>query len=78
MKIKWTNKWSGETGYVKAIHNKEQYFENTFDADEAKNFSVHIIKKSWNISNSSAPTTHILLLPNSEISDSLILLIPIY
>ncbi len=45
MKIKWTNKWSGETGYVKAVHNKEQYFENTFDADEAKNFSVRIIKK---------------------------------
>lgn len=45
MKIQWKNKWSGETGYVKVVHNKEQYFENTFDADEAKNFSVRIIKK---------------------------------
>ena len=33
MKIQWKNKWSGETGYVKVVHNKEQYFENTFDVN---------------------------------------------
>ncbi len=46
MKIQWTNKWSGEQGFVKEIHNKEQYFENTFDKKEAKMFSPRLVKKA--------------------------------
>ena len=45
MKIQWTNKWSGEKGFVKEIHNKEKYFENTFDKMEAKMFSPRLVKK---------------------------------
>ncbi len=33
MKIRWTNKWSGETGYVKAV--EESHFINSFDESEA-------------------------------------------
>lgn len=39
MKIKWTNKWSGEVGYVKKVNTKSKYFENTFDINEAKVFT---------------------------------------
>lgn len=46
MKIKWTNKWSGEVGFVKIIHTKEKYFENTFDETEAKVFTKSTIKKA--------------------------------
>ena len=49
MKIKWTNKWSKEQGYVKVINKKGGYFENTFDVSEAKNFSSKSISNtlSW-------------------------------
>lgn len=40
MKIKWTNKISGEQGFVKRLNRKEKYFENTFDSAEAPTFSV--------------------------------------
>ena len=46
MKIKWTNKFSGETGYVKRISKKGKYFENTFDIGEAKLFSKATIDKA--------------------------------
>lgn len=46
MKIKWTNKWSGDKGFVKSINTKEQYFENTADETEAKTFSKRTIKKT--------------------------------
>lgn len=36
--IKWENKYSGETGYVKKINKKKSYFENTYDIDEAKTY----------------------------------------
>ena len=44
MKIKWTNKISGDTGYVKKIHNTPDY-------DEACNYKKPdgIIKKLNNI-----------------------------
>ena len=45
MKIQWKNKWSGETGFVKKVHTKEGYFENTFDKSEAKIFSPRLVKK---------------------------------
>lgn len=46
MKIKWTNKWSGEVGFVKSINTKESYFENTFDESEAKVFAKNAITKA--------------------------------
>ena len=46
MKIKWTNKWSGEVGFVKLINVKGRYFENTFDESEAKVFSKNTVKKA--------------------------------
>ena len=39
VKIQWTNKFSGETGYVKSILVKKGHFENTFDIEEAKKYS---------------------------------------
>lgn len=36
--LKWTNIFSGETGYVKSIQKKKGYFENTFDQTEARKF----------------------------------------
>lgn len=38
MIIKWTNKFSGETGYVKQVKTKEKCFENTFNRGEAKEY----------------------------------------
>ena len=37
--IRWTNKLSNETGFVKAVHSKEQYFENTFELNEAISYT---------------------------------------
>lgn len=37
--IKWTNKFSGEQGYVKTVRKADGFFTNTFDAAEAKVFS---------------------------------------
>ncbi len=36
--IKWVNKWSGETGFVKSIQRKKGHFVNTFDQAEAKKY----------------------------------------
>ena len=36
--VQWTNKHSGEQGFVKCLHTKDKYFENTFVKDEAKRF----------------------------------------
>lgn len=36
--IKWTNKYSGETGFVKSVSNKEKHFNNTFDLGEARSY----------------------------------------
>lgn len=38
--LKWTNKYSGETGYVKSISAKEKHFENTYDITEAKQYKT--------------------------------------
>ncbi len=36
MKIKWINKISNDTGYVKKMHTKDEvYFENTYVLEEA-------------------------------------------
>ena len=36
--LKWTNKYSCETGYVKKVSKVKGYFENTFDKAEAKKY----------------------------------------
>lgn len=36
--LKWTNKYSGETGYVASVSSKEQHFNNTYDKEEAKRY----------------------------------------
>lgn len=38
MIIKWTNKFSGETGYVRTINRKGEYFENTYDREQARDY----------------------------------------
>lgn len=37
-RLKWTNKHSGETGYVQKISTKGRHFINTFDEKEAKTY----------------------------------------
>ena len=37
--IKWTNKYSNESGYVASISTKNECFYNTFDKNEAKKYS---------------------------------------
>ena len=37
--IKWTNKFSNESGYVMSVKKADGYFVNTFDIAEAKTFS---------------------------------------
>ena len=36
--IKWTNKYSNETGFVESINSKERHFVNTYEKDKAKQF----------------------------------------
>jgi len=38
MIIKWTNKFSGETGFVKSVSTKEKHFINAFDQKSAKKY----------------------------------------
>ena len=37
--IKWTNKFSNETGFVESIDTKEKHFNNTFDQASAKQYN---------------------------------------
>lgn len=37
--IKWTNRFSGEQGYVQSIVKAEGHFVNTYEAAEAKTFN---------------------------------------
>jgi len=37
--LKWTNNYSGETGFVMNIKKNDGHFINTYDAAEAKQFS---------------------------------------
>lgn len=43
MIIQWKNKYSGETGFVKKLNHKKGFFENTFDANEARKFSAKTV-----------------------------------
>ena len=38
MKIRWTNKYSNETGFVKTVSKAKNCFINTFDVSEARVF----------------------------------------
>ena len=37
--IKWTNRFSQETGYVKSISKKAGHFVNTYEETEAKTYA---------------------------------------
>lgn len=37
--IKWTNKYSNETGYVASLSTKNKCFYSTFEQSEAKQYS---------------------------------------
>ena len=37
--IKWTNKFSNETGFVASLSTKNECFVNTFDQENAKRYS---------------------------------------
>ena len=37
--IKWTNKFSGETGYIASLSTKNECFNNTFELEDAKRYS---------------------------------------
>ena len=39
----WKNRFSGEQGYVKSVSRKKGYFENTFDAKEAKSYMAQSV-----------------------------------
>lgn len=39
MKIRWTNKYSGESGFVKWVDYKKHHFHNTFNENEAKKYA---------------------------------------
>ena len=41
--LKWTNKFSGETGYVASISTKDKHFVNTFDINEAKVYKTSVV-----------------------------------
>lgn len=38
--IKWTNKFSGEQGFVESINAKEQHFVNTYEQQNAKQYKT--------------------------------------
>ncbi len=42
--LKWTNKHSGDTGYVASLSTKEKCFINTFSKEEAKRYSEKAVK----------------------------------
>ena len=42
--IKWTNKYSNESGYVASISTKNECFINTFEQSEAKRYSEKSVK----------------------------------
>ncbi len=45
-KIKWTNRYSGEVGYVKKLNYRERYFENTWNEKEAMIFARNTVAEA--------------------------------
>ena len=46
--LKWTNKFSNETGYVESVSAKEKHFVNTFDVNAAKRYSSRTVANRIN------------------------------
>ena len=44
--IKWTNKFSNETGYVASLSTKNKCFYSTYDPSEAKQYSEKSISST--------------------------------
>ena len=44
VKLKWTNRYSGETGFVAQVSTKNECFVSTYDWDEAKAYSEKAVK----------------------------------
>ena len=42
--IKWTNKYSNETGFIASLSTKNECFINTFEESEAKRYSEKSVK----------------------------------
>lgn len=42
--IKWTNKYSNESGFVASVSTKNKCFINTFEQSEAKQYSEKSVK----------------------------------
>lgn len=47
--IKWTNRYSGEEGYVSSILSSEGHFENTFDISVSKKYYHSEAEKAINL-----------------------------
>ncbi len=45
MKIKWTNKYSGEVGFVKSLNEDKTDFINTTEETEAEEFSADVTRE---------------------------------
>ena len=45
MVIKWTNKYSGESGYVASVSRKERHFVNTLNYEEARVYSANSVSR---------------------------------
>lgn len=43
--IKWTNKYSNETGFVKQLRQKDRCFENTYEGAEARKYSSQSVAR---------------------------------
>ena len=51
MIIQWTNRFSGEQGFVKKLNRKEKFFENTFDRAEAMTVTEKTSQKTLELLN---------------------------
>ncbi len=58
MIIQWTNKWSGEKGFVKKLNRKEEFFENTFERSEAMTVTDKTVTKTLELLNKWCDSNH--------------------
>ena len=67
MVIQWTNKLSGEQGFVKKLNRKERFFENTFERSEAMTVTDKTAQKTLDFLNKCCDTnTYEIVKKNSE------------
>ena len=43
--IKWTNRFSGETGFVHSVSAKEKHFNNTYEQNDAHKYASPSVAK---------------------------------